>query len=237
MAFISRTDVLNTFFENFQKSLFTGTVGHILTFNPVTQRAQVQIGITRVDTLGYNIDPNPIGDVPVLFLGSDQFIFETEMSEGTEGLILFSQRSLDGWKQTGGIALNPSSRFHHMQDAIFVPGVRSLKTVFENFSNDGVKLRNKAGDQFFWLKKDGSIISQNSKSSITQNADGSASMVNGKGNFNLKADGTVTVNGVTIDPSGNLIMPSGSTITDGNGVIIETHRHPYSDGITGEPEQ
>lgn len=216
---IERTDVISLLLSNFQKDLFTAITGHVVTFNPMTQRAQVQVGVQRVDSDGNTFEPNPIADVPVQFIGGINFFIETQVDVGTEGLIVFSQRALDGWKQTGGVGINPVARFHHMQDAIFIPGVRSLKTVVQNFQNDGTRIRNKDGSQYLWVKNDGSISAKN---------------VNGF--FTLGEDGTVSINGTTIDKDGNVKVKPGATITNGQGIIVETHRHKYDDGITEVPQ-
>lgn len=216
---VERTDVISLLLSNFQKDLFTAIVGHVVTFDPLTQRAQVQIGVQRVDSDGNTFEPNPIADVPVQFVGGINFFIETQIDVGAEGLIIFSQRALDGWKQTGNVGVNPVARFHHMQDAVFVPGVRSLKTAIQNFQNDGTRIRNKDGSQYLWVKKDQSIEAKNKN-----------------GFYILNADGSVNINGTTIDKDGNVKVKPGATITDGQGVVVETHKHPYDDGITGVPQ-
>jgi len=45
------------------------------------------------------------------------------------------------------------------------------------------------------------------------------------GGIDLVSPGTININGTTIDPDGNIVIKSGSTITDGNGVVLETHQH------------
>jgi hypothetical protein len=186
------------------KGVATSSPGYILAFDPVTQLAQVQIGVTRVDLNGATFDPPAIIETPVYFPGGEYHI-EYQIDPGCEGDILFSQRCIDGWIQTGGVAANPIGRFHDPQDAFFLPGFRSLPNKLPAFQNNGVRLSNKAGTQFAWLKNDNTIAVEN-----------------GAGHIRMAADGTVTINGVTIDPT--------SLVTTPNDVIagtihLKTHKH------------
>ena len=196
--------MLREAFREMMKGVATSTPGHILAFDPVTQLAQVQIGVTRVDLNGATFDPPAIIETPVYFPGDDYHI-EYQIDPGCEGDILFSQRCVDGWLQTGGIAANPIGRFHDPQDAFFLPGFRSMPNKLPAFQNNGVRLSNRAGTQFAWLKNDNTIVIEN-----------------GSGHIRMAANGTVTINGVTIDVA--------SLVTTTNDVIagtvhLKTHAH------------
>ncbi len=199
-------------FIEIMKGVCTSIPGHVLTFDPDTQLAQVQPGIMRVDINGAEFKVPPIIEVPVYFPGGD-YCIEYQIDPGCEGDILFSQRCIDGWIQSGGVAANPIGRFHNMQDAMFLPGFRSQPNVLPGFQNNGVRLRNKAGTQFVWLKNDNTI-----------------SMQNGAGSFQLLADGSFLINGLKITVDGNVITAA--------GVNLNTHRHtgvtPGS-GTSGAP--
>lgn len=186
-------------FRECMKGVCTSIPGHVLTFDPDTQLAQVQPGIMRVDINGAEFKVPPIIEVPVYFPGGD-YCIEYQIDPGCEGDILFSQRCIDGWIQSGGVAANPIGRFHNMQDAMFLPGFRSQPNVLPSFQNNGVRMRNKAGTQFVWLKNDNTI-----------------SMQNGSGSFQLLADGSFLINGLKITVDGNVITAA--------GVNLNTHRH------------
>ena len=57
------------------------------------------------------------------------------------------------------------------------------------------------------------------------------------GNINVTTPaGAVNINGTTIDADGNIVVKSGSTITDGTGVVVETHKHePGTYNVMGTP--
>lgn len=203
-------------FREVMKGVCTSLPGHVRTFDPVTQLAQVQPGILRVDINGAELTIPPIIEVPVYFPGGD-YCVEYQIDPGCEGDILFSQRCIDGWIQSGGIATNPIGRFHNMQDAMFLPGFRSQPNALPSFQNNGVRLRNKAGTQFVWLKNDNSISMDNGVAKFDVLADGTTLMQNGAGSFQLQADGTFLINGLKITPDGNVITAA--------GVNLNTHRH------------
>ena len=203
-------------FGELMKDVCTSIPGHVLTFDPLTQRAQVQIGILRVDVNDATFTIPPIVEVPVYFPGGD-FAIEYQIDEGCEGDILFSQRCIDGWVQSGGVATNPRGRFHSMQDAMFLPGFRSQPNVLPDFQNNGVRMRNRAGTQFVWLKNDNSISMDNGVAKFDVLADGTTLMQNGAGSFQLLADGSFLINGLKITPDGNIITAA--------GVNLNTHRH------------
>ena len=142
-------------FVEMMKDVATSTVGHILAFDPVTQLAQVQIGILRKDINGVTFEPAPIVEVPVYFAGGSEWFIEHQIDPNDEGVVLFSQRCIDGWIHSGGVAQNPIDRFHDFNDAMFLPGMRSQVGKISSFANDGIRLRNKSGDSYIWLKSDG----------------------------------------------------------------------------------
>lgn len=226
--------LIATAFRNNMKDVYTGIAGHVLAFDPVTQRAQVQIGVVRVNIDDTTFEPSPIVDVPVQFPGDD-YVLEFQIKPGCEGFIHFSQRCLDGWKQTGGVADNPVARFHNKQDAFFSPGGRSRGKVITTFANDGVRLRDKTGNRHVWIKNDGSIVIRNGSATTTHAANNSVTITNGAGTIQLLANGNISINGVIFTPTGMITAPSGGGFTGSNGVPYESHRHTETGTVTGTP--
>ena len=198
-------------FREVLKGVCTSTPGHVLTFDPATQLAQVQVGVLRVDINGAEFTVPPIIEVPVYFPGGD-YCIEYQIDEGCEGDILFSQRCIDGWIQSGGVATNPIGRFHNMQDAMFLPGFRSQPNALPDFQNNGVRMRNRAGTQFVWLKNDNTISMDNGVAKFDVLPDGTTLMKNGAGSFQLQADGTFLINGLKITPAGDVVTATGISL-------------------------
>lgn len=210
---------LQEIFREIAKDLGTSIAGHILAFDTETQLAQVQIGVSSRDRKGNTITPDPIIECPVQFSGGGGWSFEHKIVAGDEGLIIFSQRCLDGWIQTGGVANNPIARFHDKQDACFIPGVCSKPNAIKDFQNNGIRLRNADASVYHWLKDDGSIES-----------------VNGAGYVKLLSSGVVDINGFLVQPTGAATSPvsvGAPTIAAANSLTVankEMKQHVHSDG-------
>lgn len=148
------TEMIERTVSEILKGVGTSIPGHVLSING--QLAKVQIGVQFVDVRGNSFAVAPIVNVPIHFPGGG-YCVEYQIDEGMEGVILISQRCIDAWKEQGGVATQPVLRRLDMQDAIFIPGVRSKPNQLASFQNNGIRLRNSSADQYFWLKNDGSI--------------------------------------------------------------------------------
>jgi len=216
--------VFREILTDYMKNVYTCIPAHVKTFDPATQLAQIELGIKRVDIDGSSVAPPPIIDCPVLMIG-DQFMLETQIDPEAEGMAFFSQRCIDGWVNTGGVAENPLTRFFDMQDAFFIAGFRPMPKAIPDFQNNGMRLRNRKGDQWVWLKNDGSIFIEN-----------------GKGHIRMDAGGTVTINGVKIDTASNVTSPAtitGNTDVVAAGISGKGHTHGGVQGgssSTGKPQ-
>jgi hypothetical protein len=73
----------------------------------------------------------------------------------------------------------------------------------------------------------GLISGVNPNGSITLTASGLSSITNSNGGISLATNGTVTINGVTIDASGNMVVPSSLTL---NGKELDGHDHDINSG-------
>jgi len=141
--------------DSYLKTKFFCVPGHVVDFDPNEQMATVQIGIEKQTPEGFETHPEIIM-VPVGFAGDD-VVFGHKVSPGTEGLIYFSQRGADNWKNSGGITPPSTMRKFDISDAFFDPKFRSLPNVIQGFKNDGAWMATKDGSHYFHLKSDGSI--------------------------------------------------------------------------------
>lgn len=76
-----------------------------------------------------------------------------------------------------------------------------------------------------WLKNDGSAITENENGKSELLPDGSIKGSNGSGSFELQASGDFVVNGVTIKPNGQVIIPKSLLLADKE---INGHKHPIA---------
>lgn len=213
------TELLKRSFTEMMKDIATSIPGHIISFDPETQLAQVQIGIVRIDVNGNSFDPPPLIEVPVYFSGGS-FLLEYQIDPNDEGVIIFSQRCIDGWFNTGGIAENPILRFHDYSDAMFLPGLRSQPNKIQSFANNGLRLRNKDATHYIWLKNDGTIEAKNSNGTITMDPSGGVEM--NVTSFNVTSP-SFTHNGVNV---GDDHIHTPGTYSNSGGPVT---------GVSGEP--
>jgi len=62
-----------------------------------------------------------VNNVPVFVMSLGSFSIRMEAKAGDEGILLFSQRALDDWKQYGDVRPPTNRRFHELTDAFFLP--------------------------------------------------------------------------------------------------------------------
>lgn len=232
----TQTKAFKRNFRELMKDVATSIPGHIVAFDPVTQHAQIQIGVQGVKLNGTTYTRSTLIEVPVFFEGGKNFHIEIQVDKGDEGVIHFSQRCVDGWKTTGGVADNPILRFHDIADAFFERGARSQPNVITDFTNDGVKIRNKAGDHYWHLANDGTITETNGAYTRIVNPDGSTSETNGNYTKTAAVDGTVNINGFIINADGSASSPVSLTAPSAviNGAEVASHDHTTGTYIDAE---
>lgn len=174
--------------EKLKNEVRTAIPGHILSFDPDAQMAQVQIGIKRLTIAGESIDPPPIIRCPVYVYGATGGAIEVEIASGDECLVQFSMRCIDGWRNQGGVAPLVSTERFRESDAFALVGIRSLPNVLASYENNGIRIRSKSGDAHVWIKNDSSI--------------------------EISSPGDITINGATITASGDVRTASGISLND-----------------------
>ncbi|MCE2029301.1 Gp138 family membrane-puncturing spike protein [Sessilibacter corallicola] len=193
---IDPTELHRVVFLELIKDLNTSIVGHVKAFDPETQYVQFQPGINqRID--GEQVPHDILINVPVFIYGDSDYFIENQILPNTEGVVFFSQRCIDNWKNSGGLADNLIRGTHGFNDGMFFPGVRSQPNKISNHANDGIRLRNKSGNQFIWLKRDGGI---QFSSSYTEFNTGDFTV--NANNFNVNAD-SFTHNNIDVGESHN----------------------------------
>lgn len=139
------------FGEYLKDNMRTSVPGHVLSFDPDSQMAEVQIGLMLEDRFGVQQERRPIIRVPVQFWGASGGTLECRVGVNTEGVLFFSQECIDSWVDQGGVAVKSEPRRFSINDAYFVPGVRSTPGAITGFANDGIRLRSVDGSAYFWI--------------------------------------------------------------------------------------
>lgn len=116
-------------------------LGTIESFNPATQTATVSINLK----LNFGDTPKPypvLKEVPVFVLGGGTRVITVPIVKGDTCLVLFNDRDIDTWTQTGATASPASDRLHDISDGLAIVGFRSKANPVTSYSATDVEIRN-----------------------------------------------------------------------------------------------
>lgn len=87
-----------------------------------------------------------LSDTPIHFTGGGGVSSTHPVSEGDEGVVIFTDRAQDTWHQSGGVNNAPiDDRSHHMADGRYIPGGRSDPRKLANVSQTEHHIRSDDG--------------------------------------------------------------------------------------------
>lgn len=79
-------------------------------------------------------------DVPIYIMGGGESVITFPIQTGDTCSILFNDRDIDNWIQSGQIVPPASGRLHSMSDGIALIGVRSAQNPVVNYDTDHAQL-------------------------------------------------------------------------------------------------
>lgn len=122
-----------TFYDAMQllkRDIFTSLncmkIGQIQSYDPATSTAAVQVLCKRVLASGLIQDYPLLLDCPVFTLQGGGGAIQLPIAAGDHCLLIFSDRNLDSWFQTGAANPPPDGRCHDLSDAVALVGLNSL---------------------------------------------------------------------------------------------------------------
>ena len=115
-------------------------VGEIVSFDPNTQTAEVQIKMTYL--INGEIREYPLLiDCPCIILAGGDGALTMPISAGDSCLVLFNDRDMDNW-YSGGQTMPPrTDRMHDFADAIALVGLRNKQNKISGYLANGVELK------------------------------------------------------------------------------------------------
>lgn len=132
-------------------------------------------------------------DVPVVFPRGGGGTLTFPVKAGDECLVVFADRCIDFWWQSGGVQRALDPRAHDLSDAFALIGPQSQAQKISNISTHAVQLRSDDGTTFFELDPDAQkikIVAPGGMEIVTPQANVSGAMA---------FTGSVTANGKRID--------------------------------------
>ena len=107
------------------ESLHCALPGTVVSFDAETQTAVIQPAVKTSSGVAFPL----LRDVPVFMPVS------FEINEGDACLVVFADRDIDAWFETGGTEVPPSGRMHSLSDGFAFVGFRSRGYVNEDASD------------------------------------------------------------------------------------------------------
>ncbi|HBT4564084.1 TPA: phage baseplate protein [Klebsiella pneumoniae] len=241
---IEDREVYDSILKGAKQSIRVSMPGIIKSFDPetVTCVVEVSIYIPKPESAeGKSIDRLPqdnvfyplILDAPVIFPRGGGCTLTFPIKEGDECLVVFADRCIDFWWQSGGVQNGSRGRMHDYSDAFVIPGPQSQAKKISGISTTAAQLRTDDGSAFIELAAGGNITATTA-GSATINAP------------EITLNGNVTINGNLSQGMGNsggtATMLGPVTVTNdvtAGGKSLMTHTHggvETGSGNTGEPQ-
>lgn len=98
-------------------------------------------------------------DVPIVWPRAGGYALTFPVKVGDEVLVVFGDRCIDSWWQSGGIGVALEPRMHDLSDAfaILAPASQPKAQQLANVSSTSVQIRNEAGTAYIEITDDGDI--------------------------------------------------------------------------------
>ncbi len=125
----TQTELLEQAKTNAMMDVRVSMPARIVSFDPATKTASVEIGLKMVNADDTQSEYPPLVDCPCLFTRGGGFHLVHPYKAGDKGIVLFSDRCFDGWFQAGQVAPPMDFRVHSMSDAYFIGGADCLDDV------------------------------------------------------------------------------------------------------------
>lgn len=230
-------EVLASERKTINEQLRVALPGIIQSFDPGTVTAVVQPAIRYIErdndgnktTKDYPL----LVDVPVVFPRGGGCTLTFPVTAGDECLVIFADRCIDFWWQSGGIQEPVDGRMHDLSDAFCIVGPQSQAKKIRGISTTAAQLRTDDGSAFIELAAGGDITATTA-GNATINAP------------EIILNGNVTINGNLSqgmgDGGGTAMMRGPVTVTNdvtAGGKSLMTHTHggvEHGNDSTGEPE-
>lgn len=137
----SLSDLINLAMRQVMLDLNCHALGTVQSFNSETQSATIQINykqtVLRRDANGnyknVSLDYPPLLDVPVLIMGGGAAHLTFPITAGDGCLVLFNDRDIDNWIQSGQNLAPASARLHSVSDGIALVGLSNFNDPIENY--------------------------------------------------------------------------------------------------------
>ena len=116
-------------------------IGRIEEFDGETQRCTVQLMQVKQFNNEY-ITPVPLTDVPLIIIGAGNGHITLPNPEGTICLLLFLDRNIDTFLETGEMYSPDTTRMHDFSDCVALTTFKTLANPIQNYDENAVTIFN-----------------------------------------------------------------------------------------------
>lgn len=184
-------------------------IGRILEFDKNTQTCTVELMQVKQFNEQFII-PAPITQVPLIILGAGGGHITMPNPEGTICLLLFIDRNIDNFMETGEQYTPDTTRMHDFTDAIALTTFTTLANPLENYDDDAISIFNKGLIEE--VEKLSSIKIYPNKIEI-QTADGVNITLNDKVSVNNSSQNLGTLIQALLTACEGIVTVTGGTLT------------------------
>lgn len=204
MSEATQTELLERAKENAVMEVRVSMPARIVSFDSATRTATVEILMKMVAEDDSPIDYPPLVDCPCVFTRGGGFHVSHGYKQNDNGVVMFSDRCIDGWFESGQAAVPMDFRVHSMSDAYFIGAADNMTDVSPII--DGAlfigKDDNSAGLQ---INLDGSVIIKGTSFTIQPPVTAAST---------IDAAGQITANGKPLDGHDHSGIQRGDSRTD-----------------------
>lgn len=181
-------------------------------------------------------------DVPVHFQRGGGVTLTFPITEGDECLVIFADRCIDYWWQSGGVQEPVDPRQHHLADAFALVGPQSQAQKISGISTTTAQLRTDDGAAFIEIDPSNHGVTVTTPGKLTASAQGGTEINSPE----IVLNGNVTINGNLSQGMGagggaaTMLGPVNVTNdVKAGGISLQTHKHggvETGGGQTGGPQ-
>ncbi|MEX3859629.1 Gp138 family membrane-puncturing spike protein [Paraburkholderia sp. BR10923] len=174
--------------ENVKREVRVAMPGRIVSFDPASITATVQLMIDQQLADGSRDAYPELGVVPVYTLRGGNYICTMPIAPGDPCLVIFGDRCIDSWQQSESQDMPADYRLHDLSDGFALVGPTPLPRAVPGYNAQSAALRSVDGQQRVQLDPDGTITQANAAGST---------VLNGAGQFVINAPAGIVLNGNT----------------------------------------
>ena len=189
------------------------TVGKIVDFDNIKQTATVQPLIKEYVKGEWKLLPKLL-DVPCFFPRGGGYCLTFPVKPDDEVMVIFNDRCLDAWWQSGGEQTQLELRSHDLSDAMCLFGITSVPRAVTDYSTNSVMLRNEDNDSYFEIVDDDKTINIKGAEKLNIETDDDINIkTNAKLNIETNDDINIeSANHINIDSTNSITINSSQPI-------------------------